>query len=352
MYKYLMFCLVFLLILPAGNALAGQVNCFIYHRFDNSRYPSTNISAEVFRQQLDHLRSRQIEVVPLGEVAERMAVGQPLPEHAAALAVDDAYRTFYDVAMPLIREYRMPVTLFVNTDAVGTPGYLNWQELRELVAEGVEIGNHTASHAYLVERRAGETRTAWKERVHEDIRRAQEAFKEHLGMRPTLFAYPYGEYSPEVVDVVADFGFTAAFAQQSGVIYDDHPRFTLPRFPMGGPFATLEGFRNKLTMGPLRVAAEEPFDPVIRAQDPPELLVRIADPEEVSPVFNCFVQGDNSCAVEPAAERGAGWYKVTADKPLDGRRNKYTLTAQDRQGGWLWYSHPWVDARQAGAQTE
>lgn len=352
MLKYLIYSCFMVVILLSESAFSGQVNCFIYHRFDNPTYPSTNISAEVFRQQLEYLQRQQIAVLSLEEVAARLAAGDPLPEESAALAVDDAYRTFYDVAMPLIREYRMPVTLFVNTDAVGTPGYMNWDELRELAAEGVEIGNHTASHAYLVERRPDETQAAWEQRIRNDILRAQDAFAEHLGMQPSLFAYPYGEYSPEVVGVVEQLGFTAAFAQQSGVIHEGHPRYTLPRFPMGGPFATLQGFRNKLSMGPLRMAAEIPEDPVIREQNPPALVLRIADTADVSPVFNCFVQGDNSCRVESDPNRGPGWYRVVADKPLSGRRNKYTLTAQARSGGWLWYSHPWILAEQPAVSLE
>jgi len=281
-------------------------------------------------------------VISHGEIARRLSVGESLPERGAALSVDDAFTSFGEVAMPLLRQARFPVTLFVNTDSVGTPGYLDWKQLQDLSTEGVEIANHTATHDYLVELRPGENPEQWRVRVREDILKAQEEFARHLGFRPKIFAYPYGEYVPELLEIVAELGFQAAFGQQSGVISAGQNRYLLPRFPMGGPFATLEGFRSKLAMQPLMVAEERPLSPLIEVQNPPELLVRIEDASADLRLINCFAQGDNNCTAVPIEGR-QNWYRVTAEKPLSGRRNKYTLTAQGK-GGWYWYSHLWLKA--------
>lgn len=333
---------VLLFMMIGSAAAAGRVNAFIYHRFGDSRYPSTNISAEIFAQQLAYLKQQNYQVLSLGEVVRRLTTGEPLPEQAAALCVDDAFVSFGAVAMPLLREYGYPVSLFVNTDAVGKPGYLSWDEIKALSDEGVEIGNHTATHAYLVEKRKNEDFAAWRKRIIADISRSQRQFKKHLGFAPSLFVYPYGEYSPEVIKIVKELGFVAAFAQQSGVIYAGHNLFTLPRFPMGGPYATLQGFKNKLRMKPLVVLEAVPFSPIVKT-NPPELLLQIKAGDVDLRHINCFVQGDNSCQVAVVSGR-QGWYRVVAEKPLSGRRNKYTLTASDKKGDWHWYSHLWVNA--------
>ncbi len=339
--------LLFVLLLVSCG-YAGQVNSFIYHRFGESRYPSTNISADIFTQQLKYTKEQNIDVISLGEVAARLADGRVLPEHAVSFCVDDAFRSFYDIGMPIIRQYDFPVTLFVNTDAVGTFGYLSWDELKELVAEGVEIGNHTANHAYLVELQPDETYQQWQGRIRDDIEKAQQQFMKHLGFKPTLFAYPYGEYSAGVVEIIKGVGFKAAFAQQSGVIHPDHNRYILPRFPMGGPFATLKSFKDKLSMRPLVVTGEDSFDPVIEV-NPPVLQLQI-EGKQIDPLrFNCFVQGGNKCWVE-AGE--VGGYRVVAEDPLTGRRNKYTLTLQSRQGEWFWYSHLWINAKKPAKKKE
>lgn len=334
-----------LLVLPLlSQGYAGQVNSFIYHRFDETRYPSTNIDAKIFAQQLEYVTAQGLEVITLGEVARRLSDGEELPDRAVSFCVDDAFRSFYDVGMPIIRQYGIPVTLFVNTAAVGSSGYLNWQELKELAAEGVEIGNHTDTHPYLVEKKSTETYAQWKQRIRQDILKSQQKFEKNLGNRPTLFAYPFGEYSDAVIEIVKELGFKTAFAQQSGVIYSAHNRYNLPRFPMGGPFATLASFKTKLAMQPLSVSGEDSFDPVI-GENPPVLHLHIAGQKIDPQRLNCFVQGKNRCWVEADVNKGPGWYQVLAVEPLTGRRNKYTLTFQSREGDWFWYSHPWINAK-------
>ena len=250
-------------LLLAHTACAGQVNIFIYHRFDEGRYPSTNISSEVFQRQLEYLQQHNYQVVSLGEVVRRIVAGEPLPEKGAALCADDAYLSFADVAMPIVRQYGYPITLFVNTDALGARGYLSWEQVKALAAEGVEIGNHTASHPYLTEMEAGEDLAAWRLRVTADINKAQHGFEQHLGYAPEMIAYTFGGSCEQFVSVVKELGFKAAFAQQSGVVHERHDLFNLPRFPMGGPYATLQGFVDKLKMKPLIVLQQEPFSPVV-----------------------------------------------------------------------------------------
>ena len=150
---------------PAAGATDApdEANIFIYHRFGDARYPSTNIDLQVFAQQLDWLKQQGRPVLSLGEVVRRLRAHEPLPAGCVVLTVDDAYRSFLDGAMPLLRRFGYPVTLFVNSDAVGAGGYLTWDELRKLAAEGVEIGNHSASHAYLLEHLPGESEDAWEQ---------------------------------------------------------------------------------------------------------------------------------------------------------------------------------------------
>lgn len=326
-------------------ASAGQINSFIYHRFGDNRYPSTNISVEIFTQQLEFLRERGIPAVSTQEISERIARGEELPEGGAMITVDDAYRSFYEAGMPVIRKFDIPVSLFVNTDSVGSPGYMTWDEIRQVAAEGVEIGNHTATHAYLVEKNTGESFSQWRQRVHDDILKAQQAFKRELGFTPDIFAYPYGEYSTEIIEILQELGFIAAYAQQSGVIHAEHDPFTLPRFPMGGPFATVDDFKSKVVMKPLVVAEQQPFDPIIYANEkPPVLDLYLPGVSASADQFNCFAQGGNRCAVSVNQDRGDGWYRVTGDSPLNGRRNKYTLTRQAPEGGWQWFSQLWINA--------
>lgn len=330
------------LFLSVGTALSADANVFAYHRFGDARYPSTNIAIETFAEQLRILDEQDFTVLTLGQIAAHLREQRPLPERCAALTVDDGYATFLSGAVPLLEKYGYPATLFVNTGSVGAPDYLDWEELRRIAAQGIEIGSHSHSHDHLIEMRPDEDKAAWRKRVRADLQTAQELFSRHLGKAPELFAYPYGEYTPELVEIVREVGFTAAAGQQSGVVYSGSEPYLLPRFPMGGPFATVKGFRNKLAMRALPVEAAEPFDPVISADNPPLLRLRI-DPQAIAvSQLRCFVDGKAEGKVT-AVEGEAGVFLVQSEKPLTGRRSKYTLTAPDPSGkNWHWYSHLWI----------
>ncbi len=336
--------LVVLIVLLAwvSPCLADQANLFVYHRFGDGRYPSTNISVEAFSEQLEWLKTRNYTVLRLGEVVKRLADGRPLPERCAVLTVDDGFESFLSGAMPLLRRYGYPATLFVATDFVGRKGYLNWAQLQQLAAEGVEIGNHSASHPYLLDWQVGQDEELWRQKVSKDILSAQLLLESHLERKIELFAYPYGEYSPQILEMVKELGFLAAVAQQSGVVGPESDRFALPRFPMGGAFATAKGFREKLAMKPLPAKVVKPAGPVLSAENPPELVFDLDLSRIDARNMRCYVSGQDQAEI--IADPGVpGRYRVRAEAPLEGRRNKYTLTAPSKDGSaWHWFSQLWV----------
>ncbi len=334
--------LIFLLL--CATTVQADVTVFIYHRFGETRYPSTNIAVDIFAQQLAYLHREGYQVLPLSRIAEMVRNKTEIPDKTVGLCIDDAFTSFAAEAVPLLEKYQFPATLFVNTDAVGRAGYLDWSQLKSLLTKGIEIGNHTASHAYIVEMKAGETPQQWQQRINADIERSKKALKGQLGIEPEIFAYTYGEYSPAVIELIKQAGFKAAFAQQSGVIYQGSDLWALPRFPMGGPYATMKGFVSKLRMTAMDVLDPVPEDPVIRSENPPRLRLTFADPRLAQGQINCFAQGGNHCRVESVAGK-KNQVLVVAEKPLTGRRNKYTLTALGSDGRWKWYSHLWIHAK-------
>lgn len=330
---------------PVPSAFADGANVFVYHRFNDSRYPSTNIATEAFKGHLEILRTERFTVLTLGQVVERLRQGEPLPQRCAVISIDDGYRTFLTDGWPALRQYGYPATLFVSTDTVGGDDFLSWQELRQLQEDGVEIGNHSASHAYLLDRLPDENASDWRARITEDLKRSRIAFEKNLGSSPNLFAYPYGEFSSELAGLVEATGFTAAFGQQSGVITVGQDLFTLPRFPVGGSYSDPAEFRSKLFMKGLEVNRYHPQDTIIAEENPPKLKLYLNVGSVDESTLRCFVPGQAECLLKeiPGVDGG---YEVKASSQLVGRRSKYTVTASDRYArSWYWYSHLWVMPR-------
>lgn len=333
--------LLMLLLLPATAPAADHATVFIYHRFGDSRYPSTNTSLADFRAHLDTLKAGGYAVLPLAEIVEHLRRGTPLPERCVAITVDDAFRSFLRGAMPLLREYDYPATLFVNSGEMDGPDYLTWEELRRLAKDNIEIGNHSAAHDYLLDRRPGESQAAWRQRAVNSIRRAQEELTARLGRAPRLFAYPYGEFSRELIDVVRELGFVAAVGQQSGVVGRGQELFALPRFPAAGSYGPVKEFRDRLRFRDLPLQVQSPQDTLIVGVNPPVWRIKL-DPAVVNlRTLRCYVPGQSPARVV-TVDAAAGIYEVRAALPLSGRRSKYTLTATDRQENWMWFSQLWV----------
>ncbi len=115
-----------------------------------------------FAKHLRYFQETGTAVLTLDEVADILARGEPLPERAVVLTVDDADESFYAHAFPLLREYGMKAHLFVPTAHVGTDWsglkVCTWEQLKEMSDSGlVLIESHTRDLHYKVRSADGMT---------------------------------------------------------------------------------------------------------------------------------------------------------------------------------------------------
>jgi len=83
--------------------------------------PGMYVTPETFALHLDCLQAR-FRVLPLAEVAARLAAEQPLPPGACAISFDDGWRDNLEHALPALRSRDLPATVFLVTERVGTAG--------------------------------------------------------------------------------------------------------------------------------------------------------------------------------------------------------------------------------------
>ena len=122
----------------------------MYHRFDENKYPSTNIKIEDFKKQLDLIEKQNIHFVNPKNFEYELVSNKI--KRKILLTIDDAFLSFYDNAWPILKEKKIPFILFVSTREVGSFNYMTWEQIKELQKNNfVEIGNHSHSHEYLVD---------------------------------------------------------------------------------------------------------------------------------------------------------------------------------------------------------
>ena len=335
--------------LPAASArpaVEPHAVVFMYHRFGDDRYPSTNIRIEQFEAHLEHIEDNGYRVWPLHRIVRALEEGRSIPDRTVAITVDDAYDTVYEEAFPRLKERGWPFTVFVATDPVdrGLGGYMTWDQMREMQEAGARFANHSASHGHLIERRAGEDEAAWAQRVRADLEKAQRRLQAKLGAEtntdPALLAYPFGEYNRALAAIARELGFVG-LGQQSGAMGRHSDLRALPRYPMAEAFGAPEEFAEKAATLPLPVAAVEPWDPVVD-DNPPRLEVTLAEFGGNPGRLACYARGERLEVewLEPGRR-----FAVRADEPLTPPRGRYNCTAPAADDRYYWYSHLWITPR-------
>jgi peptidoglycan/xylan/chitin deacetylase (PgdA/CDA1 family) len=179
-----------------------------------------HIRAERFEAQLEHLR-RHYRVLPLGEYLAARRGGRPLPPRSVVITFDDGYRNFYTMAAPRLRVRGLPASLFLTVGEIGAEPrgdggwepeddvrYLSWPEVVELRGRGVEIGSHTCTHPMLSKLPAAEAERELRESLAEVARRT--------GEPAPPFAYPFGDYTPELAERARALGYSCALTTDAG----------------------------------------------------------------------------------------------------------------------------------------
>jgi peptidoglycan/xylan/chitin deacetylase (PgdA/CDA1 family) len=248
--------------LPALTRRFGRGGVILcYHNVVRARYtqdagdPGLHLPLDRFTEQIRWL-ARHYTIIPLEEMVVRIRTGRPL-HGQVALTFDDGYRGVFDSALPVLRDLRLPATVFVVATAPGasTPfwwdhpaivrreplsdpshwlhdlrgdpaailGTLDsaapervprshlpdgWASIVAATTQGISIGAHTLLHRNL-------TRLT-DEELEADLVECRTLIQWQTGIRPTILAYPYGLWDRRVRDAVRRLGFSAAVTLDRG----------------------------------------------------------------------------------------------------------------------------------------
>lgn len=323
----------------AAEALAPQAVILQYHHIATNTPRSTSVTPEEFRQHMEYLRDNGFNILPLDEVLAALQEGRELPNKTAALTFDDGYRSVYEVAYPLLKEWGWPFTVFVPSGLIGNqPGlYASWDQLREMGRDGAILANHTSNHAYLLDRSGYADEAAWLEAVKADIDGAQERLKAETGQDHKIFAYPYGEYDPALQQLMRELGYIA-FAQNSGAINGNSDFTALPRFPFSGIYASMRSYTDKVKSLAFDVKAEVATP--ITTEQAPEVVLDF-DGNYRFDALTCFHNNERMQIIAEDAE--AQRYRLRSPTRSTTRRFHYNCTAPGPEGRYYWYSVLWIN---------
>ena len=306
----------------------------MYHRFNESKYPSTNIQLDVFKKQLEIIESENIQFIHPKDFGKK--INQNKKERKVLLTIDDGLLSFYQNAWPILRDKEIPFILFVNTREVGAFNYMNWDQILELHKnENVEIGNHSHSHEYLVEEN--------KEVIKNDILKSINIFETKLGRNSDFFSYPFGEYSNEFKKIIKGLGFKYAFGQHSGVIDETKDYWELPRFPINEKYGDVKRFKTLMRTLPFKYKSIIPEDKyLLQSKNPPTVEINFLENIKNLRNINCFSNEGNKWRNSEISFKEKNLLEIKIAEKFIGERGRINCSLKESDGFWRWLGIQYV----------
>lgn len=239
---WIIYCAIIIQFIFSSIVLAAGSNVPIicYHDVGGTTNNEYTITKDTLKSHLAYFKENGYNPISLQQYIAFTKDGVPLPDKPVMITFDDGYISFYQEVFPLLKEYNYPAMLAIVGSwmeyAPPDVGKLvSWQQLREMESSGlVTIASHSfQSHRFapmnlqddrgellstrIYSNGQFETAEAFKERVTDDLRKAQQLFEKELGHKVSALVWPYGEYNLIGIDIAKNMGFEATFALGGGM---------------------------------------------------------------------------------------------------------------------------------------
>ncbi len=209
---------------------------------EGADWPKTLImKPELFEAHLGYLKEQGYTIVTVAELAERLTKGESVDKYVA-LSFDDGYKNNYSVVLPLLQKYDAKGSFFVINRDIGDELHMNEQEIKGLIAAGMELGSHTYSHNPLAA--IDEKYLVWETDTSRYWLK-----KKFDGYIVRTLAYPNGSYNDRVIAAAKKYGFYRALTGHVGIntaaTYKNAP-MEMYRVTVADDGNGLEGFKKRL----------------------------------------------------------------------------------------------------------
>jgi peptidoglycan/xylan/chitin deacetylase (PgdA/CDA1 family) len=216
-----------------ANPAALNVPILLYHRFGPTVADGMTVTTPVFESHLKYLKDHGYAVIPLRQLVDYyLNKGpQPLPRSVVIVA-DDGHESVYKYMLPVVKEYRVPVTLFLYPSAISNASYaMTWDQLRELKKTGLfDFQGHTYWHPNFKKDEKRMSRPEFEKSVDLQLNRSKAKVEKELGVRVDMLAWPFGIYTDWLMGKAKEAGYVAAFSIEARPATAGDAMMKLPRF--------------------------------------------------------------------------------------------------------------------------
>jgi len=317
----------------SSNTLTDNIDDYgiisiMYHRFEENKYPSTNIKIKDFNEHIRIIEENNISFINPKNFEKELKNNKS--KRKILLTIDDGFLSFYKNAWPILKEKKIPFILFVSTREIGAYNYMTWNQIKEIQNEDfVEIGNHSHTHEYLVDES--------NELIKEDISKSISIFNKNLGKNSKFFSYPFGEYSNDFKKIINDFGFKYAFGQHSGVIDETKDFYELPRYPINEKYGEIKRFKSLTKTLPFKYKKIQPEEKYLsQVNNPPKVKIEFYDNIKNLKSVGCYSNEGNKWRQSDIKFENSNTLLINIAEKFVGERGRINCSLRDPSGFWRW----------------
>lgn len=215
---------------------SAQVAILCYHDFVTNRATSQmRIHVDHFRKQMQSIKDAQLPVISLSDFIKWRRGEKDVPDSSVMITIDDGYSSTYHDAFPILKEFRYPFSIFLYKQYVNGGGRaLTTEMIKELLANGGEIGSHSVSHPLNIARPGNRSPEEYEAFLIRELRDSK-LFLEDMFMRPVpTYAHPGGTYTQRVLELGPSFGYEIMFSVNPAKATWDTPAGLVPRYVILG----------------------------------------------------------------------------------------------------------------------
>ena len=208
--------MVFLLTLFFGTVFAAErkVPVLCYHRFGVEVADSMMIKNSAFAEQMEWLKTHGYMVISL-DTAMGYVNGKlkTIPAKSVVITVDDGHKSVYTDMAPIVKKYKIPVTLFIYPSAIANAKYaMNWEQLRELETTKLfHVESHTYWHPNFKKEKKKLSSVEYAKFVDKQLGGAKKKLEERMGHEIKYLAWVFGIYDDALLVDAKRSGYAAAF---------------------------------------------------------------------------------------------------------------------------------------------
>jgi biofilm PGA synthesis N-glycosyltransferase PgaC len=193
-----------------------------YHKICSNSPSDITVSTENFSRQMRYL-SKNYKVVTLAEILKNRKDSKP-SQDLLAITFDDGYADNYVNAFPILKENKLPATIFLVSNHVNRDGCLTEAWISEMQKESVVFGSHTCNHPILSQLKQSNALS--------EVTTSKHILEVKLKQPVDYFAYPKGKshhFNDAIAQMVQQTGYKAAFTMMNGNIRAGTNIYKIPR---------------------------------------------------------------------------------------------------------------------------